>query len=170
MIAVLGMLPEPGAAAIIDKYFPMPSENTEAGVDDADLRDEERAVRLEAFYSTFSTPVPGEATYSASQHPGQDVRIWSTSDEEGVESADYKRILSIMSSITGLPTNRLLSATTDMEQRLSHSSTSNKAGQPASVRVSTLQQPGRFHRNWAVAKTKGGLGAVSVISKTQDAR
>ena len=152
--AALGTMELPSNALNpLDRFFPLQSRQRRFNRPD---RLAERAVRLEAFYGTLSTPIPGEAADENPLFPGQQYILWSSHDQTGIPHKSFARIISLASSITGIECGAIEAAVARMEGRLLI-----LQGKPGPYRKrGDIPWEGYESRTFGALRTNGGASLV----------
>lgn len=83
-----------------DRFFPLqPLAGAPAPLQD---RLALQAEQIQNFYSSCSTPVPGEAVDEDPLFPGQGYTIWTSTDREGVAHPEFDRVLAVVGRTVGI--------------------------------------------------------------------
>lgn len=153
--AVLGTLPvSKSGLNLTDRFFPLHSPNSFSEKDPLNQKLADREAAIRSFYATASMPIPNEASSSEPLFPGQQYKIYSSTNFDNSLPSDYTRVLQLVSGVTGIHA----SVIEDAVRRLEHSIGKRELGWKAKhLPTSQAASQGREAMMWGRLRDKGGV-------------
>lgn len=151
--AVLGTLPVPkDGIKRIDRFFPLSSTPEPSSSIPFDVRVDQREEAIRSFYTSVSTPIPGEASSSEPLFSGQQHKIYRATDHEGSLPRDYARVLHIVERVTGIHSSVVAAAVSKIELKFAQ----EEGGTTKNLPTSHLPMQGRESQMFGRLRQRGG--------------
>lgn len=121
-----------------------------------DTRVAQREEAIRSFYTSVSTPIPGEPSSSDPLFSGQQHKIYRAADHEGSLPRDYARVLHIVEHVTGIHSSVVAAAVSKIELKFAK----EEAGTTQYLPTNHLPMQGRESQMFGRLRVRGGATPV----------